>query len=147
MGDSPAAVLFSTEGLELAVVRGSAVPTGTRALIIAGLDGTTVRAVTVDASGNLVYNAARSSTATTSNVAGSASSVTLLSANTSRLGATVYNDSTATLYLKLGTTASTTSYTIQLRRYDYYEIPAGYTGRIDGIWSAASGSARITELT
>jgi len=86
-------------------------------------------------------------TTSCTNVSGSASSVTLLAANSSRKGATITNDSVAVLYLKLGTTASITSFTIALNRYDYYELPFGYTGRIDGIWSAATGVARITELT
>jgi hypothetical protein len=100
-----------------------------------------------DLQGRLVV-AAKAATATLSNVNDSASSVTLLAANTARLGASVFNDSTSTLYLKLGTTASTTSYTAQLQPYDLYEVPGGYTGVIDGIWSAdASGAARVTELT
>lgn len=90
----------------------------------------------------------KSGTATLSNVADTATSTTLLASNADRLGASVYNDSTVALYLKLGTTASATSFTIKLQPDDYYEVPAGYTGRIDGIWASdASGSARITELT
>jgi hypothetical protein len=79
-------------------------------------------------------------------VAASASSVTILASNADRMGATVYNDGVAILYLKLGATASATSFTIALGRYEYYEIPFGYTGVIDGIWTAATGSARVTEL-
>lgn len=93
-------------------------------------------------------NLTKSASAATSSVAASASSVTLLSANANRLGATVWNESTtATLYLKLGTTASATDYTAQLFPSGYYEVPYGYDGRIDGIWTAAVGNARITELT
>lgn len=90
---------------------------------------------------------ALSTTAVTS-VAASASSVQLLAANTGRRRFSVYNDSTATLRLKLGTTASTTSYTVKLVPDAYYESVIGdYTGRIDGIWESATGSARITEVT
>jgi hypothetical protein len=89
----------------------------------------------------------KAGTATLSNVSGSASSVTVLAANTSRLGATVYNDSTAILYLKFGATASTTSFTAKLNADDYYEVPYGYTGILDGIWASATGSARVTEIT
>jgi hypothetical protein len=89
-----------------------------------------------------------SSTATLSNVGDSASSVTLLSSNANRLGATIHNDSTAILYVKFGTTASATSYTVKMVADAYYEVPFGFTGRIDGIWASdAGGSARITELT
>jgi hypothetical protein len=89
----------------------------------------------------------RANTSTLANVAASASSVTLLASNANRLGAMIYNDSTAVLYVKFGTTASATSHTMQLQRYDYYEVPAGYTGRIDGIWTAATGNARVTEVS
>ena len=86
-------------------------------------------------------------TATRSNVAGSTSTVTVLAANASRLGATVYNDSSAVMFLALGSLASTTSYTTKLSREAYYEVPFGYTGIITAVWQAATGNARVTELT
>lgn len=91
----------------------------------------------------------RSSTATLSNVASSASSVTLLSSNANRLNATIFNDSTQVLYVKFGATASATSYTVQIAANGYYELPVSniYTGIIDGIWASANGNARVTELT
>lgn len=94
-----------------------------------------------------IYMVQKSPTATLSNVASSATSVTILASNTARLGASVYNDSTQNLYLKFGTTASTTSFTVLLATNAYYEVPGGYTGIIDGIWSSANGSARVTELS
>lgn len=97
--------------------------------------------------GTFATKEVRSGTSAQTTVAGSATSVSLLASNTSRLGATIANDSTAALYVKLGATASTTSYTIKLLQDDYYEIPYGYTGEIDGIWASATGNARITELT
>lgn len=111
-------------------------------------NGTTWDRVPGDTTGLHVKQVA--GTATLSNVAGSASSVTLLAANTSRIGAQVTNDSSALLYIKFGTTASTTSYTVVLAGaasapFSYYEVPAGYTGRIDGIWASATGNARVTE--
>lgn len=89
----------------------------------------------------------RPSTAAVTSVAASATSVTLLALNTSRRDSSIYNDSSADLYIKLGTTASTTSFTVKLGAGEYYEVAFAYTGRIDGIWSSATGSARITELT
>lgn len=89
----------------------------------------------------------RSGTGTGSNVSGSASSVTLLSANTARVGFTIFNDSTAVVYVKLGTTASATDFAVRIAAGGYYEGPFGYTGRIDGIWASATGTARIVELT
>jgi hypothetical protein len=80
-------------------------------------------------------------------VAGSATSVAVLASNTSRKGATIWNDSTALLYLNFGATASTTACTVKLKSDDYYEVPFGYTGVINGIWASATGSARVTEIS
>ncbi len=87
-------------------------------------------------------------TGTETNVAGSASSVTILASNSSRKAASIYNDSSAILYLLLGTgPASTTVYTVQMASNTLYEVLANYTGIITGIWASATGSARVTELT
>lgn len=89
-------------------------------------------------------------TATISRVSASTSSVQLLAANTSRKGATFYNESNKICYLKCGTTASATSYTIQVKPDGYAELDVGpmYNGRVDGIWeSGASGAMQITEFT
>lgn len=87
-----------------------------------------------------------SQTATVSSVSGSASSVTLLSANVDRLAAEIYNDSTAILYVKLGTTASASDFTSKIFPEGTYVVPQVYTGRVDGIWASATGAARITEV-
>jgi len=99
-----------------------------------------------DARGRTLVRSAPAATGTTSNVAGSASNVTLLAANTARIGATIFNDSTADLYIKFGVTASTTSFTVKLIQDAYLEVPSNYTGNIDGIWGSATGSARVTEI-
>lgn len=52
-GLSPASVLFSSDGYELAVVNGSAIPTGNRGLLVEGSDGTNSRFITVDTSGRV----------------------------------------------------------------------------------------------
>jgi len=105
--------------------------------------------VKVTPSGALITDEAVASTATRSSVAASATNVTILASNTNRLGATIWNDSTTeTLYLALGTTAASSSnFTAQLFPTGYYEVPYGYTGQINGIWTSAVGNARITELT
>jgi hypothetical protein len=88
------------------------------------------------------------STATVSSVAGSASSVQLLASTAGRRGAYFYNDSTAIAYVKLGTTASTSSFTVAMAGSSFYELPYPcYTGRIDCIWASATGNMRITEIT
>ena len=75
------------------------------------------------------------------------SNVTLKAINLARLGLSIHNDSTQILYVKLGTTATTTDYTVRMSAQDHYEVPFGYTGRIDGIWASANGNAYVTELT
>jgi len=92
--------------------------------------------------------AASSSSAVTS-VAASASSVTLLATNTSRKGAMIVNDGAKNLFVKFGTTASTTSYTVKLIAGSFFEVPFSYTGIITGIWDVVVGgdAARVTELT
>jgi hypothetical protein len=88
-------------------------------------------------------------TAELTNINASISSVRLLAANVGRRGAVIVNDSqSATLYLKYGPTASLTSFTYYLGPGQTWEMPAAitYTGIIDGVWSIASGTARVTEL-
>lgn len=99
-----------------------------------------------------VMVAQKASTATLSNVSTSGTTATLLAANSARIGATITNDAATALYIKFGTTASTTSYTVVLAGaasapFSYYEIPAGYTGRIDGILASSTGTARVTEIS
>lgn len=81
------------------------------------------------------------------NVVGVASATTLRASNANRLGLTIYNDSTAILYVKLGTGVTTSSFSVKLHPDDYYEVPFGYTGDVEGIWASATGSARVSELT
>lgn len=89
----------------------------------------------------------RAATATVTSVNDSASNVTLLAANANRLGASIFNDSTSNLFVKLGATASQTDFTVKIAGGGYYELPYHYTGRMDGIWSADStGAARVTEF-
>lgn len=84
---------------------------------------------------------------TLTNVNGSASSGTLLSANTERKGASVFNDSTVNLYMSLSASASSTSaFTVKMSPGQYYEVPYGYLGAVTGIWDSATGAARITEF-
>lgn len=106
--------------------------------------------VTQPTSTTLANQGLTASTSTLSNVSASTSSVSILASNSSRKGMMVYNDSAANLYLKLGTTASATSFTVLIPGAGYYELPANpsvYTGAIDGIWSSATGTARVTELS
>lgn len=99
-----------------------------------------------------ILSRGHSVTGTTSQVNSSATAVTVLAANTARVGATIVNDSTAILYLILSSTTPTSAvYTVPLAAKatvgSYYEVPFGYTGIIKGIWASANGTAVVTELT
>lgn len=83
-------------------------------------------------------------TSTTSSVASSATSVELLALNTSRVEGVITNESTAILYVKLGTGATTTDYSISISPNETLVIDK-YSGVVHGIWSAVNGNARITE--
>jgi hypothetical protein len=87
----------------------------------------------------------KAATGTTSAVASSASSVTLLSATAGRKKFVIYNDSTQILYVKYGTTASATDFTWYVGPGMTLEDEL-YTGRVDGIWASANGNARCTSV-
>src|SRR5262245_48404702 len=52
--DSPVSVLYRSDGYELAVVPGDALPPEPRAILTAGSDGTDAQLIKVDSSGNQV---------------------------------------------------------------------------------------------
>jgi hypothetical protein len=79
-------------------------------------------------------------------VASSIANVELLGVSPTRIGATITNDSTANLYVKFGNVATSSDYTVMLYPSQYYELPFRYTGEVAGIWTAANGSARLTEV-
>lgn len=88
-----------------------------------------------------------SSTSNVTSVAAATTDTTLLASNANRRGAMFFNDSTANLYIKFGTSASTTSFTVKVGAAGYYEMPTNYTGAVNGIWDAVNGSVRLTELS
>jgi hypothetical protein len=105
----------------------------------------------IPVTGAIIATPAVSTSAALTNVAGSASSVTLLAANANRKMAAIFNSSTtssSTLYLAFAASASTSSYSVQIPAGGYYELPAPiYTGEISGIWSTtATAIAHITEF-
>lgn len=75
-------------------------------------------------------------------------SVTLLASNSARRGAFIYNEGTAILKLAFAAVASATAFTITLTGNALYEFQFPmYTGIVTGIWDAATGNARITEVS
>jgi hypothetical protein len=148
-GDSPvptALYYWDTSSLSFQVATSGGVGVGTEVevqnfpALQAVSDGGS--SLTVDG----VFKEPRASGSSVSSVSGSASSVTLKASNADRLGIRVYNDSTATLYLKFGSSASSASYTVKMYPEDFYE-DYQYTGLISGVWSSATGSALVTEIT
>jgi hypothetical protein len=86
--------------------------------------------------------------ATVNTISASTTVVTLASSNPNRVGLIVVNNktSTSTLYLKFGTGASLTSWSVLIEPGGYWEMPRRYwTGTVTGIWSTAVGDAHVTE--
>jgi hypothetical protein len=73
---------------------------------------------------------------------------TLQATNTARAGLYIFNDSTAVLYVKLGTGATPTDWTIRIAAGGFYELPVPYyRGAVSGVWASANGFARVTEIS
>lgn len=89
-----------------------------------------------------------SATSTVTRVNSSTSSIQLVAANPNRIALYLYNDSTATQYVKIGTTASLTDFSIRLTPHMTYEMPIPiYVGQIDVISSSNNGAIQVTELS
>jgi len=117
-------------------------------VLMAGWDGTNVQTFKLDSNGALQINEVKPASAAVSSSSASTSSAELLAANADREGAMVYNDSNRPLYIKLGASASTSSFSVKVGAMGYFEVPAGFTGAVHGVWgdADASGAARCTEL-
>jgi hypothetical protein len=86
-------------------------------------------------------------TPTTTSVASSATSVTVLAANANRKGLSISNISTSKLYLSFSTPATTANC--------FIEVPSGAFLLLDqqmiigsaiyGIWASANGAVQVTE--
>ena len=89
------------------------------------------------------------STSSVSSTSASASSVTVLASNANRKLAIFVNDADKIAYVKLGGTASATSYSYKLQPNSTLELAQPvYTGVVDAIWETGpTGAMRVTELT
>lgn len=115
--------------------------------VITGTVALAAQPITITSTGSLSTLDRKSSLATTSSVnASNSTSQVLLSSSLARLQGLVFNDSTGQLYLTLGSTSSTTSFTVRIDSRGYYEIPIYYLGVVTGIWSNNNGAARMTEI-
>lgn len=91
-------------------------------------------------------------TATRSQVADSATAVSLIASNVNRKGLVITNDSSARLFVGYGTVdPTTTNYTFIVYAGQTWEMTPSnvFTGQLKGIWETDpnDGAARITELT
>ena len=86
-------------------------------------------------------------TPTTTSVASSGTSVTILAENLSRRGISVMNDSTSVLRLSFSTPATTTNAFIAMQPQSFLyldqQLLVGNT--IYGIWTSANGTAQVTQ--
>jgi hypothetical protein len=138
------------------VQQGSGVITATTQRVTLATDGPTVSSLSsIDTKTPALVGGAvpvvgtvAARTPTTTSVASSASSVTILASNANRRGVSIANVSTAILYLSFSGTATTAN--------SFIAMPAGsfllldqqlmVTNAITGIWSAVNGTAQVTEF-
>jgi len=119
--------------------------TPTSAVTIGHDDGGTFR-LTSSTKPLPVYSPTSTSGGTGATTATSTTFATALASNTSRKGATIFNEGPGIMYLTIGTaTTSTSQYATRLSGGDYYELPYNYTGQIGYIFGSA-GTARVTEI-
>lgn len=88
----------------------------------------------------------KSSTANSTTVTSSITSVTLLAENPLREGGLIWNNSTSNLLIDFDSEVSLTNFIVEIYAGGYYEVPFNYVGVISGIWRQANGSANIREF-
>lgn len=92
-------------------------------------------------------NPSSSSSPVLSNVSNAATSFAVLAANAQRKGIVIYNDSSTSVYLKFGATATTSSFSYKLAAGQTWEAPQPiHLGQIDAIADVATGTLRVTEI-
>ena len=135
----------AVHGVSGSIQSGSVASAPIYPVLLGGLDqNNVVRPIRVDPQGRAVNQCTGRNV---TSITGSVVNETVLYPNPNRVGAIIFNEGPATMYAKFGQVASLTSYTVQIGAKAYFELPFTWTGQIDAIFSAATGSARITELT
>lgn len=125
---------------------GTAGTPATGVITVQGIAGGT--AIPVSVSGSVTTTVDKSTTSTTTSVVGATSNTVVLASNANRLGATLYNNTSKNMYVKLGTAASTSSFTTVLMKGVFWEVTSDYTGEIDAVWdTGVAGNVLVTELT
>lgn len=115
------------------------------ALRVENPDGTVIGAVQIVSSSVTVTTVAAVTTSTAGNI---------LAANANRVGLTIYNNSTANMYVKFGNSASTSNFSFLLGGLDssgvgdLWDPAIGFcwTGTVTAVWASATGSCQVTEF-
>lgn len=81
-------------------------------------------------------------------VPASQTTVTLVAANSDRLGLTITNESNSDLLARFGPAAASGAFSVRMQPGDFYEFSfPTYTGVVTGLWpNSGSGAALVTEL-
>ena len=98
----------------------------------------------ITVTGTVSTNPSSAATATVTSVSVSTTVATLASANASRLKLIVHNEA-GTLFVKLGSAATSASYTYRLVANTLLEITS-YTGEVSAIKASGTSNALVTEL-
>lgn len=95
----------------------------------------------------MVMDVAPRTVSPTLQVNSSTSSVTIAAANTARKGISIYNNSTAALYLSYASPATTSNAFMVMQPASLLMLDQQLmvSGAIYGIWTAANGSAQVTQ--
>lgn len=150
MAKSPVSLPFTTDGVEIAVKDNTALPANARGNISVGLDGSNnTQFLRITSLGALRVESTPKVSGTTAltNVALTTAASTVLSSNTSRLGATIYNDGGPSVFLCLGSGASSINFSVKMPPAGYYELPFSYTGIITAATETSTTTLRVTEFT
>jgi hypothetical protein len=95
---------------------------------------------------NVTVAAPATTTILTATVASTTGSQLLIGGNSKRTALTIFNDSTANLYVDLGKAPTFTDYAVKIAGGGYYELPCNYTGTINGLWDTANGNAKVRDF-
>lgn len=116
---------------------------GTITVANPGLTDAQLRATPVPISGTVSVGAP-TTLATVTNISVGVASVTLSASNVAKTRVLVYNE-TGTLFVKLGTAASSSSYSFRLTANTALEI-VGYAGLVTGIKLSGTTPVLVTEV-
>jgi hypothetical protein len=85
--------------------------------------------------------------ATSTTVAAATVTTAIVAANANRKGLTIFNNSTARLYLDHDASVSATDFAVLLEAGGFYEVPREYAPlAMSGIWTAVNGNCLVREF-